>query len=489
MSNAVTPRDGTDPGLTSFGHASPMQNRTHKGGAVLWYLRKHSPMPGPYDGSDLERTSKAEAEPSKPASSTKVVATAAAAKSATAKSTAAKGLQAKLLHSALFSIGVELEEARRTDGAHAGKPMSARCREDLRQQYHAYADAECAQLRRSVAQREAEVKALKMQVEQMQRTVQATWMAAKSRTQRLRRSMEQSGSGFEGSEEGSVLSPGLNTLMRAKRRFFKRSSVVVYDAERADMSDDANTNFGDNLQTKISQQWNAEQDMRAALEEQNRLFQQQTIQRKANEAGLFGKHAEILQLRAQTLKAEARVTRLANDLRRVYRRLPEVVRQKLDQSALQREQFKEKELEGLTKAHRLDHFKWLSSEELQAHVDVSDSSAAEMAARAQVAERALGHGDAAADAVDKSIREVMAACVYLRDAWMKLRAQLPSTPSPGGAAREREDKESKESALQASDQVEALLGDAEMIGDHIVGLAKILRPDAASGSGCEQGHV
>jgi len=183
--------------------------------------------------------------------------------------------------------------------------------------------------------------------------------------------------------------------------------------------------FEDNLQAKLAQQWELEQTMRGSLEEHKRLIDQQTIQRKANEAGLFGTNAEILKIRAKALRTEARVTRLANDLRRVYKQLPEVVRQKIQQSAPQREMHKDVELQSTRTKHQLQHLKWLTAEELHAHIGVSDAAIEEMTTHAARVEGILRHGKVCVATTIEKIDVVKQALNALHDAWGKLNTRAP----------------------------------------------------------------
>jgi len=113
-----------------------------------------------------------------------------------------------------------------------------------------------------------------------------------------------------------------------------------------------------------------DQAMRAQVEDHMRHLDQQTIRRKSAEAGLFNTNADILRLRAQALQQEARVTRLANELRRVYKHLPRVVDQRLAQSSDARDKMMHQELAHLRETHRQEHFKFMDCHQIDHEHDI-----------------------------------------------------------------------------------------------------------------------
>merc|ERR1719454_350292 len=78
-----------------------MQDRTHKGGAVLWFLRKHAPMPLPYAGFLRDD------EPADVSTKATTQESGGATGSVSAKS--ARGPQRNFLHGTLQVIGTELD--------------------------------------------------------------------------------------------------------------------------------------------------------------------------------------------------------------------------------------------------------------------------------------------------------------------------------------------------------------------------------------------
>jgi len=396
---------------------------------VLWFLRQHAPMPPPFEVQDMVSDDEVEHEPSK--TNRAMFKDPHQESDATDRRGSVTRVrlhqQAEFLHRTLMAIGHELQESGGSPVGGAGaKPKSARHREELRRCYAEHTDAECVQLRRRVAAREAEVTLLRQQVEQSERVVQATRLAATRRSIRLRAS--------EGNAITRECSIGATMgVLRAKKTLTSMSGNAVFDAETSSgrtsptpgNKEEREMTFEDDLQAKLAQQWEIEQTTRGTLEENKRLFEQQTIQRKANEAGLFGTHAEILKIRAKALKTEARVTRLANDLRRVYKQLPEVVRQKIQQSTPEREFQKELELRSVKTKHQLQHLKWLTSEELDDHIGVSDAAIEEMTSNAAQVEKILARGKQSVASTLEKVEVVREGLTALHDAWGRLSAKAP----------------------------------------------------------------
>lgn len=449
---------------------SGLQDRTHKGGAVLWFLRKHAPMPAGQN-AEIENDSLALSNVMRS------VAAAAGASAAMRQSSHAKGFmalnemgldrhldehrlpdafvakartaarkdrmarrppppQARFLHQALVSIGTEIDEVRRAaptpsvaahtviTGSAADGAMSSRCRADLRRSYAAHADSECAKLRMLVAQRDAEVETLRKQVEQLHRAVSASRIAAARRKKRLDEAANSKSGG--GGPALLTQSLGVTQLMKLKNQFMRASAAVVYDADsmRASYHQTKDSAFEENLRQKIDQHWEEETTMRSGLEEHGRHLQQQTIHRKATEAALFGKKMDILELRAKTLKAESRVTRLANDLRRVYQQLPDVVHQKLEQSTSQRSELKEHELGGLHETYHSLHLKWLSSEELRRQREEFCSDEVAVSTRTATATQLLQSSNSMSETLVTTADGIDKALSHLDEAWNKLMVPL-----------------------------------------------------------------
>mmetsp|Transcript_20995 Transcript_20995/g.60677 ORF Transcript_20995/g.60677 Transcript_20995/m.60677 type:complete len:575 (+) Transcript_20995:144-1868(+) len=463
--------DGTRRASATVG----LQERTHKGGAVLWFLRKHAPMP--------TQNSVEEAEPPKIARVMKSVAAAAGASAATRQNTQAKNfkalntlgferdaeedafaertrmaarkpkqtslpppVQARFLHQLSVSIGAEIDEVRRTapspsvaavmasagvmsSGDWNGGPMSSRCRDDLRRGYAAHADAECAKLRARVARRDAEVSLLRRQVDQLTDAVAASRLAAARRKQRFEAAArEREGAPSAALPAALPAGVGVDKLLKLKQQFLRASTAVVYDAEssRPSYHRSADAAFEENLREKIDQHWEEEQTMRSMLEDQMHQLHQQTITRKASEAALFGKRMEILELRSSVLKAEARVTRLANDLRRVYKQLPEVVRQKLEHSAPQRQTLKKQHVQDLHTANVTLHFKWLDHEAIIKQSEELGSNDQALFERTQSTEQVLQTGNMLRMALLESLDVVDTALSQLSESWNKLTLSLAS---------------------------------------------------------------
>merc|ERR1712060_275766 len=90
------------------------------------------------------------------------------------------------------------------------------------------------------------------------------------------------------------------------------------------------------------------------------------------------KQVADVQNAVETQAAEARATSLALELRRLYMSLPEVVQQKLTQTAEARAELQDNELEAIRGRHREEHFKFMQTEELleeksryEEHIDLA----------------------------------------------------------------------------------------------------------------------
>jgi len=447
--------------------SSPMHNRTHKGGAVLWFLRKHSPMPAPFETTTI-------AEPSIAEGGEMASITSGRKSTAAQEVSHAAGpahLQAKFLHQTLLAIGVEMDEGRAEDCSSV-KPKSARHRDELRRCFAAHSDIECIQLRRRVANREAEIQSLRLQVQQVERMVQATRLAAARRSVRLR-----GGGGADGGVTNTLaLTQG---LLRSKNRLLEVADNMVWDADGGAMRQSGSIakqkettkemSFEDGLQAEINLQFDAEQALRVSLEEQIRSFDRQTIQRKASEAGLFGTHAEILRMRSQALRMEARVTKLANELRRVYKQLPAVVQQKLAQSVPQWEGEKNKELKAIQAKHCLHHLKWLSSEELQVHISISENAIRQTREQSLKFEEVLVQGQKVLKCAFKKMQAAAMALASLREAWNALSART----TMGGL---RASKDAK-TAL-SSDNVQSRIEEASILVNVMLEYVRLMLPEA-----------
>lgn len=321
--------------------------------------------------------------------------------------------QKAFLHQTLMAIGTELDE-----GQAAKKhptAQSARHRDNLRKHYATHTDNECEDLRKAVAAKQREVAVLKQQAQQLQRYVEATRLAAERRKSRLR----SGDSGVPGGFNASAVSGAA----RAKRNILSMAGSAVWDAD-APNAKAKNIDAVEELHQNLVRAMETDQAMRAQVEDQIKLLDQQTIRRKAAEAGLFNTHADILRLRAQALQQEARQTRLANELRRVYKHLPRVVQQRLAQSSASRGALTQGELAGLRETHRKEHFKFLACEDLVDELEVVEDQLGDTSLHERDVIRALEEGDAVVRSAMEEMVTVRLALASLNEAWAKFATDL-----------------------------------------------------------------
>jgi len=413
-----------------------VDDRTHRGGAVLWYLRKHAPMPVTYaevedakGGTDANpKEQPSERQPKRPPG--------------------AAGPRRKLapqrdfLHRTLCAIGADLDESKQE--AEKGTPVLAvderqsttAHREYLRKRFVKYNDEECARLKAQVKAKEAEIAALSQKVEELRRFVENTRIACK---QRLAAGNSRSGTNDPPEQDRASELPAppvrtaqfnmgsavLSAMVRTRHQFLDLSGNQVFDADTRASGGNVRSALKakdavEELQERIKQQKEVEQQMHAQVFELAKQLKQQTIQRKAQEAGLFSKNAEILQLRARTLQTEARVTRLANELRRIYRQVPTIMQQRLDQTSPKRAENMASEFAFLQEGNKQEHLKFLSCDDLVAEVGNVNNGIKTMEKKKVQADKVLQQGAGVAKAVADKMHIVHVALASLCEAWTKL---------------------------------------------------------------------
>lgn len=455
-----------------------MQDRTHKGGAVLWYLRKHAPMPVPYWSSSaskqneealgLDEGSSRSGRPRSKSPKTGQVRGRSEPWSA--------GPQRKFLHQTLLVIGSEIDEGQleantpnvHPQGSHLGKTTTSyQHRENLRKNYASHTDNEREQLEAAVRARELEVASLKKQVEEMEHYLDVTRSALASRSCRL----QSKGRPQSGRPRRSVL-PGASALLRTKKALMNNAGLQVTSAEDhgpAEVHRNQSTVM-EEWQVTLMRQSEIAQTMRAHVDEQAKNLQQQTVQRKAVEAALFGTNAEILRLRAKTLETEARVQRLANELKRVYAHLPQMIEQRIASPAILQEKMKNKqrELDAVMAEHHNEFFKYMDNEKLRDESEVYMQSIAEMEQVADKAGRVLARGKHIAEGMVPHIKTLETALGALVDVWGKF-------ASIGHPAGELCLKDSSSST--GSDDATGMLQRASLASASICELMDIVRED------------
>jgi len=407
--------------------ARQMQDRTHKGGAVLWFLRKHAPMPLPY--ASMVGDEEAAPTTAKSSSPDSTMAGAAAGGSVTQKPVS--GPQRKFLHGTLQVIGAELDNQLDVEGDGFGNtphPQGSRmdsqtaawgARENLRRRYADHTDAELEQLEAAVQAKEQEVLALRKQVDQMERYLVSTRAAANRRSCRMR----EGSTDAERPTKTNVTTNIASQIVKTKKNFLSSAGAIVWDADDG-VPRSPRENVIEEWQHSIMRQSEIAQSMRAHVDEQVKALQQQTIQRKAQEAQLFASHAVTLRLRAQAQQTEARVQRLANELRRIYQSLPETIRKKLstDDGYATREHHKESELTALKVEHHSEFFKFLDTDSIQEESKTCQKRISEMEEHTVLAHRVLERGRWFGETGVQHARAARVAIDALHDRWARFAA-------------------------------------------------------------------
>jgi len=447
--------------LESVRRHSSLGDRTHHGGAVLWFMRRHAPMPDKFarllPDEHSGRTSSTPTpraprvhqkvvespEPLTLAGRTRSTSSAARSSHPVVGTTNAKkcpdvpenagGLQKaqrKFLHETLRVISAELDAKSVPSSAAVGtRAASARSepnRHNLRRRYAAHAEFEVEQLEAAVAARDAEVTRLQREVEHMENLVEATRAASVRRAARLGKSGK--GSGDLSTDKASMRSQAfissLGALIKTRKSLISHAGTQVFDAEPTSPTSekDKQTAF-DEWEQSLDNQKVTLSGIHTDVEEKEQQMQQQTVQRKAMEVALFGRHAEILRLRQQVMRMEARVSCLACELRKVYRNMPETLREQLERLHSRRDEQKSHELQDLQQTFRKEHFKFMQREQLVEEINSTAEKMQDMKINAAKASEILQHSEAMASTMVEHSRAVLDALEPVRAAWAKLTSQ------------------------------------------------------------------
>jgi hypothetical protein len=336
-----------------------VEERTHKGGAVLWYLRKHAPMPVPYGSVSLTPSPSLEKLKTKKPFARGVV------ERPSTKLSAAP--QRNLLHDTLLVIGSELDNEYDIDShkyTHRPHPQGARLdadamgwtvRESLRKRYAAHTDSELEQLQEAVAAREKEVRGLQRQVQQMERYLAATLAAAAHRAQRLQMT-EAPSNKVSGTKSNAGTAPSSR----------KPTVVGLTEAAQDDASKGKTENVIEEWQDSMMRQGELVQKLRSSLDEQCKALHQQTIRRKALEATLFCSRAMSLKLSAQAQQTEDRVQRMANELKQIYKSMPGAIKKRLGgQNGVCRKNLTETEVMALKAEYYGEFCKYMDEDAIE----------------------------------------------------------------------------------------------------------------------------
>lgn len=424
---------------------------------MLWFLRKHAPVQLPAGG--LESVASVVEEAPMGTSSSSWDGSTVQPKIGSPCPTRP---QREFLYRALVAIGSELDEGGGRLRS-VQRPMSVRHRECLRQLYTTHSDAERDQLQAAVATREAEILSLKKQLQHLEQSILATRMAAENRSRRLRSK----------SPSDHSCTTSLTVLVRKQRSARGKSFAesTLHDAEAHGTSNEkvcsekADRVHIHDLEQSLTQLCEVDAAMREQLKQQSQLLHQQTVLRKATEAGLFAVHAQILRSRAQALRTEARVTRLANELRRVYSHLPQVVQQLQASSSTAREQAQKRELAALRAQHRAEHFKFMDGEALLHEQGIVERQIEQIKDNTQNVTRALRRGDLPTEVASAQLQTVQVAVAALQKAWggwTKRAREVPEEASMGKKAQTAQELLHK-AAIEAAaiEELLALAGEAE----------------------------
>lgn len=416
-----------------------MQDRTHKGGAVLWFLRKHAPMPLPYadfiDPDDSPRASPVKVTEKQAAGEVPV----SASSKPKPKPKDIKS-QRKFLHGTLKVIGTELDNQHDIDQALtlSATPQGCRLggdaslaawstRDALRKTYAAHTVSELEQLEADVEAKEKEVAALKKQVDQMTRFLAATRAAAQSR--RMREQEPERAQPMPMNVPTNLV----GVLAKTKKTFMTNAGAAMWETDR---EVGGGTNVIEEWQNTILQQSEMAQRMRAHVDEQKRALEQQTSHRKAQETALFSSQVSSLKMRAEAQSAEARVQRLAEELKRVYQTMPESVVKKVQRDIdAVRTEHEVTEVEHLRLEHNIQFFKFMDCPRIHHETEVCQQKISECQEDVNNAHKVLEKGRWFTDSCMQHTKAAKVALDALHDRW----ARFVAAGYPAGELTVRDD--------------------------------------------------
>jgi len=213
-----------------------------------------------------------------------------------------------------------------------------------------------------------------------------------------------------------------STLAKSKKQFLQSAGISVWDADDS-FTKTPRENVIEEWQNSIVRQSEMSQNMRAHVDEQVKFLQQQTIQRKAQEAALFASHTVALRLRAQAQQTEARVQRLANELKRIYQTLGDTIDRKLKVDGQQHNaQHMESELTALKVEHHSEFFKFLNTQSIQDESEACQKRVMEIDEHIKLAHHTIEHGQTFALSSLQHAKAAHAAIHALHDRWARFSA-------------------------------------------------------------------
>lgn len=421
-----------------------MQGRLQSGGAVLWFLRKHAPMPTPFSSltpmepfNESHEVAQPQAEvPPRPNTSIGF---------------SLDNPQQQFLHNAVKCIGTELEEMHPAAAAlmrvRGGRTNAHRNRQALRQAFAKHSESECDRLRHEVSKKEAEVRELTLKVQQMERWVQATKHATQKRNARAKskgnenpgRSVSKLHSSrslathvrSSGGSSMTVPDGTVSQSMGAASITVSRSIGVRKETEDS-LRDDVSGAGGEDgkqdavkraeeWQHVIARQSDIVKNLKTKIQEAQEQLNQRTVHKKSMETGLFLAESEVLKLRALAKKAEERSTQLANELKRVYQDLPKVMEKRISVVAKTTSlEVKKKQLERLKDEYREEHFKFLDKQNLSLENEAIERRIAHLGAFVEQAEDFLHGNRETARGLEKRASEARESMGFLQQVWTKM---------------------------------------------------------------------
>jgi len=406
---------------------SPWRHSTQKGGAVLWYLRKHTPMQA-QPSNDAEEEEEQTQASTHGASSQVGILHDVPAHVATAQhgatlhnvvggkqhafGTSPLRPQQEFLHRTLAAIGAELDEVDAQPRGLGTQPISALQRQQLRQLYVKHVDTKQEQLQMAVTAREKEVAALKMQVQQLERKLVAI------------RSMPDD----DANMTRQVASPNdrNQTLGHKKHRRQRRLSGSAAgepsDQEtthsRYNSRIDGDKIYTNDLEASLTLQTEEERTVKAELDAKMQRLRSQTTQRKSAEVTLFSLHAQVLRSRTEALRLEGRVSRLADEHRSVYKRMPQAIDQQLHQIPTEvRADHKTQKLVAITAEHWPELLKLKDLETLAKETKTLEKQISLLEAQRTKALEGLAAGHDPDEASDDHLKRMKEALTSMQRSW------------------------------------------------------------------------
>jgi hypothetical protein len=286
-------------------------------------------------------------------------------------------------------------------------------RQSLRTRYAAHTVSELDQLEAAVEAKECEVAALKKQVEQMTRFLAATRTAATNRRMREARG--------DSDAAKPVMPTGLaKTLAKTKKKFLSSAGAEVWDVHEGGPVCPKGENVIEEWQHNVIAQSEMAQRMRAHVDEQKKALETQTSHRKAQETALFSSQVASLKLRAEAQQAEARVQRLANELKRVYQAVPDTIKQKIGPAISEtREDKKETEIKALRIEHHTEFFKFMECDKIHHESEICQKKLTENDQDITLARQVLNRGRYFADSSVQHTQAAQMALDALHDRWAR----------------------------------------------------------------------